>query len=105
MAGDDAMQRRESVELPAGAAAAGGSILGEQVKVDQANLFQNRDYPILTDYRAMFAGLLQRMYGLDAASIQRIFFERASGGIGAGLVLVWRRQVLRLCGPRACQTN
>jgi uncharacterized protein (DUF1501 family) len=51
----------------------GGRILGEQVKVDQANLFQNRDYPVLTDYRAMFAGLFQRMYGLDAASVQRIF--------------------------------
>ena len=51
----------------------GGRILGSQVKVDQASLFQNRDYPVLTDYRAMFAGLLQRMYGLDAASVQRIF--------------------------------
>jgi uncharacterized protein (DUF1501 family) len=51
----------------------GGRILGEQVKVDQANLFQNRDYPVLTDYRAMFAGLFQRMYGLDAAGVQRIF--------------------------------
>jgi uncharacterized protein (DUF1501 family) len=51
----------------------GGRILGAQVKVDQANLFQNRDYPVLTDYRAMFAGLLQRMYGLDAAGVQRIF--------------------------------
>jgi hypothetical protein len=28
---------------------------------------------VLTDYRAMFAGLLQRMYGLEAASVQRIF--------------------------------
>ena len=51
----------------------GGRILGEQVKVDQANLFQNRDYPVLTDYRAMFAGLFQRMFGLEAASVQRIF--------------------------------
>jgi uncharacterized protein (DUF1501 family) len=51
----------------------GGRIHGEQVKVDQPNLFQNRDYPVLTDYRAMFAGLFQRMYGLDVASVQRIF--------------------------------
>jgi uncharacterized protein (DUF1501 family) len=51
----------------------GGRILGPQIKVDQASLFQNRDYPVLTDYRAMFAGPLQRMYGLDAASVQRIF--------------------------------
>jgi uncharacterized protein (DUF1501 family) len=51
----------------------GGRILGEQVKVEQPHLFQNRDYPVLTDYRAMFAGLFQHMYGLDVASVQRIF--------------------------------
>jgi uncharacterized protein (DUF1501 family) len=51
----------------------GGRILGEQVKIEQANLFQNRDYPVLTDYRAMFAGLFQRMFELETASVQRIF--------------------------------
>src|SRR6266478_1761352 len=51
----------------------GGRMLGEQVKIEQANLFQNRDYPVLTDYRAMFAGLFQRMFGLEPASVQRIF--------------------------------
>ncbi len=53
----------------------GGRILGEQVKVDQPNLFQNRDYPVLTDYRAMFAGLFQHMFGLETASVQRIFAQ------------------------------
>jgi hypothetical protein len=28
---------------------------------------------VLTDYRAMFAGLFERMYGLDSAATQRIF--------------------------------
>ena len=51
----------------------GGRIAGEQIKVDQATLFQNRDYPVLTDYRAMFAGLLQRQFGLQLLSLQRIF--------------------------------
>ncbi|WP_407179122.1 DUF1501 domain-containing protein [Bradyrhizobium sp. STM 3562] len=51
----------------------GGLIHGEQVKVEQATLFQNRDYPVLTDYRALFAGLFQRMYGLNTASLQRVF--------------------------------
>jgi uncharacterized protein (DUF1501 family) len=46
---------------------------GEQVVVDQAHLFQNRDYPVLTDYRALFGGLFQRMYGLDQAGLQRVF--------------------------------
>jgi uncharacterized protein (DUF1501 family) len=51
----------------------GGRIAGEQVAVDQAHLFQNRDYPVLTDYRALFGGLFQRMYGLDQNGLQRVF--------------------------------
>ncbi|MGA2058090.1 MAG: DUF1501 domain-containing protein [Bradyrhizobium sp.] len=51
----------------------GGRIAGEQIKVEQATLFQNRDYPVLTDYRAMLAGLFQHQFGLQPASIQRIF--------------------------------
>jgi uncharacterized protein (DUF1501 family) len=51
----------------------GGRILGEQVKVEQPKLFQNRDYPVMTDYRSFFAGLFQRMYGLQPASTDRIF--------------------------------
>jgi len=37
------------------------------------SFFKNRDYPVLTDYRAMFAGLFQRMFGLEQPSVQRIF--------------------------------
>jgi uncharacterized protein (DUF1501 family) len=51
----------------------GGRIVGEQVKVEQPKLFQNRDYPIMTDYRSFFAGLFQRMYGLSPPSIEKIF--------------------------------
>ena len=51
----------------------GGRIAGEQVPVDQAHLFQNRDYPVLTDYRALFGGLFQRIYGLDQGGLQRVF--------------------------------
>lgn len=51
----------------------GGRLAGEQIKIEQAKLFQNRDYPVLTDYRAMFAGLFRRMFGLENASIQRVF--------------------------------
>ena len=60
----------------------GGRILGEQVKVEQASLFQNRDYPVLTDYRSLFAGLLQRMYGLQPASIERIFASTRPTDLG-----------------------
>jgi len=51
----------------------GGRIVGAQVPVDQAHLFQDRDYPVLNDYRALFGGLFQRMYGLDQSGLQRVF--------------------------------
>jgi uncharacterized protein (DUF1501 family) len=51
----------------------GKRIVGEQVAVDQAHLFQNRDYPVLTDYRSLMAGLFQRMYGLDQSGLERVF--------------------------------
>ena len=52
----------------------GGRIAGEQVAVStQATLFQNRDYPVLTDYRALMGGLFQRMYGLDQSGLQKVF--------------------------------
>jgi uncharacterized protein (DUF1501 family) len=51
----------------------GGRILGEQVRLEPSKLFQNRDYPVMTDYRGLFAGLFQRMYGLATPSVDRIF--------------------------------
>ena len=51
----------------------GGRMAGEQVQVSQATLFQNRDYPVLTDHKAFFAGLIQRVYGLQQANLERIF--------------------------------
>ncbi len=54
-------------------AQAGGRVLGEQVELTQANLFQNRDYPVLNEYRAVLGGLFQRMYGLSPAQLDRVF--------------------------------
>jgi uncharacterized protein (DUF1501 family) len=56
-----------------GGAIHGGQVAGEQVRVEQATLFQNRDYPVLNEYRTIFAGLFSRMYGLNAAQLDRIF--------------------------------
>jgi len=53
----------------------GGRIAGEQVKINQENLFQNRDYPVLTDYRELFAGLFARAYGLDNNLLQQVFLS------------------------------
>lgn len=51
----------------------GGRIAGEQVRVDAASLFQNRDYPVLNEYRAVLAGLFERVYGLSPSQLEQIF--------------------------------
>jgi uncharacterized protein (DUF1501 family) len=51
----------------------GGQIAGDQVAVSQNSLFQNRDYPVLNEYRAIFAGLFKKMYGLDGTRIAAVF--------------------------------
>jgi uncharacterized protein (DUF1501 family) len=51
----------------------GGKVRGEQVRLEQNTLFQNRDYPVLNEYRAMFGGLLASMYGLNAGQVETIF--------------------------------
>jgi uncharacterized protein (DUF1501 family) len=53
----------------------GGRIAGQQVAVDAKNLLQNRDYPVLNNYRDLLGGLMHRMYGLSAADIDRVFPE------------------------------
>ena len=62
-----------SVYWALGGGLKGGRVVGEQVKVAPEQLFQNRDYPVLTDYRAMFSGLMQRMYGLEDKALDRVF--------------------------------
>jgi uncharacterized protein (DUF1501 family) len=51
----------------------GGRIAGEQVRVDRSNLFQDRDYPVLNDYRAVLGGLFASLWGLSRDQIQRVF--------------------------------
>ena len=62
-----------SVYWVLGGSVKGGRMAGEQVKVEHATLFQNRDYPVLTDYRALFAGLFAHAYGLDQKLIAQVF--------------------------------
>ncbi|MDR3067291.1 MULTISPECIES: DUF1501 domain-containing protein [Comamonas] len=54
-------------------AQAGGKVLGEQIEVTEKALFQNRDYPVLNEYRSLLGGLFARMYGLNAGQLQQIF--------------------------------
>ena len=55
------------------AAQAGGKVLGEQVALTEKTLFQNRDYPVLNEYRAGLGGLFQRLYGLNLNQAQQVF--------------------------------
>ena len=54
-------------------AQAGGQVLGEQVAVSEATLFQNRDYPVLNEYRDVLGGLFANLYGLSAGQLQQVF--------------------------------
>lgn len=51
----------------------GGRIAGRQVAVNAQNLLQNRDYPVLNNYRDVLGGLMRRMYGLSDADLARVF--------------------------------
>ena len=51
----------------------GGRIAGEQVAVNAQNLLQNRDYPVLNNYRDLLGGLFARTWGLSPAQLQTVF--------------------------------
>lgn len=56
-----------------GGAIQGGRILGQQREVTQTNLFQDRDYPVLNEYRSVLLGLFQEFYSLNSTQQQAIF--------------------------------
>ncbi|WP_158753432.1 DUF1501 domain-containing protein [Dyella sp. S184] len=51
----------------------GGRIAGEQVAVNQQSLLQNRDYPVLNNYRDVLGGLLKQNWGLSHAQLETVF--------------------------------
>ena len=51
----------------------GEQVAGEQVALSQATLFQNRDMPVLNEYRAVLGGLLRRTFGLTPAQLEHVF--------------------------------
>ena len=60
----------------------GGKVAGEQLRVDQPSLFQNRDFQVLNDYRAVLGGLMARLYGLGPAQTEQIFAGIKSRDLG-----------------------
>jgi uncharacterized protein (DUF1501 family) len=51
----------------------GGMVAGEQRAVDRAALLQDRDFPVLNDYRAVLGGMFRTLWGLSPAQSARIF--------------------------------
>jgi uncharacterized protein (DUF1501 family) len=60
-----------------GGAIKGGVIAGEQQVVSRATLFQDRDYPVLNDYRGVLGGLFRTLWGLSSAQSAAVFPQRA----------------------------
>ena len=56
-----------------GGGIAGGRIAGEQVSVARGNLLQDRDFPVLNDYRAVLGGLFRTLWGLSPDQCARVF--------------------------------
>jgi uncharacterized protein (DUF1501 family) len=51
----------------------GGRVAGQQVAVNAGSLLQNRDYPVLNNYRDVLGGLMRRTYGLSDADLAKVF--------------------------------
>jgi len=62
-----------SVYWVLGGQVGGGRVAGEQQPLERANLFQDRDYPVLNDYRALLGGLFSRLWGLSSAQCAQVF--------------------------------
>lgn len=62
-----------SVYWVLGGGLSGGPVVGEQQAVEAGKLFQNRDLPVLNDYRAVLGGLFRRQFGLSDEALAQVF--------------------------------
>ena len=60
-----------------GGSISGGAVLGEQRQLTRGTLFQDRDYPVLNDYRAVLGGLFRSMWDLSPGQSRRVFPDAA----------------------------
>ena len=56
-----------------GGAVRGGRVAGLRVAVDRPALLQDRDLPVLNDWRDVLGGLFRRLWDLDDARLARVF--------------------------------
>ena len=62
-----------SVYWVLGGSVKGRRVVGEQVRVSASTLHQDRDYPVLNEYRSVLGGLFGRVYGLNPSQLGRVF--------------------------------
>jgi len=58
----------------------GGRIHGRQQRVAEGSLFQNRDFPVLNEYRSVLGSVLGRHFHLDRAALETVFPGSAQDG-------------------------
>jgi uncharacterized protein (DUF1501 family) len=56
-----------------GGSGRGGAVRDAQAGLGPGQLHQDRDVPVLNEYRATLAGLYARVFGLDGAALGRVF--------------------------------
>jgi uncharacterized protein (DUF1501 family) len=71
-----------SVYWVLGGALQGGRFAGDQVDIAPKTLNQNRDWPVMTEYRSMLGGLFRRMYSLDQTRLDRVFPDTVPRDLG-----------------------
>ena len=65
-----------------GGGISGGRIAGAQRSVGYSALLENRDLPVLNDYRALLGGLFARLWGLPADRIDKVLPQAAPTDLG-----------------------
>ena len=60
----------------------GGAIRGEQGGLGSGDLHQDRDLPVLNEYRDVLAGLLAQHYGLGSEALARVFPASSPRNLG-----------------------
>ena len=68
--------------LVLGGAVRGGRVCGDQQAITESTLLQNRDLPVLNDYRSVLGGLFSRMYGLGPSELDSVFPEARPRDLG-----------------------
>jgi uncharacterized protein (DUF1501 family) len=63
----------------------GGQVVGEQRQISASTLFQNRDYPVMNEYRSVLGGIFKRLWGMSDSQL-KIVFPGYAGAQDLGLV-------------------